>query len=149
MAQPIETSLLVVAAFTDRGGREYLPGDRALLQHRNVRLAALELPQHFVMEYETAEVDVEWLRKLDPRYEAEYEQAKRAREAEKAGRQQALRNELEEQEKRDPRDLARRFKRQEQEREQAKKTIREDAERHALERDLALANQRSGFHYDD
>ncbi len=67
----IETTLLVLEQFRDPSGTEWRPGDRAPLLRRAVRQAAFERPELFVMEYETAPLDLDWLRELDLRYEAE------------------------------------------------------------------------------
>jgi hypothetical protein len=92
MPERIETSLLVLEQFRDPGGREWRPGDRAPLRYRNVRLAATQRPELFVMEYETASVDMAWLAEIDAKYDAQFERAKRARD-ECSGR--ALREEFE------------------------------------------------------
>jgi hypothetical protein len=147
----IETTLLVVEAFKDRGGVEYRAGDRALLRHRNVRIAAKERPELFVMEYETAPVDQGWLRDLDAKYEQEYEQAKRARDEAEARRQRDLRAELEAQStsSRSQKDLERRFERQEKERAEQKKAVQEERDRQRLEAELATGDLRHGFHFTD
>lgn len=147
----IETTLLVVEGFKDRGGVEYRPGDRALLRNRNVRIAAKERPELFVMEYETAPVDQDWLQEVDRRYEAEYQQAKRGREEAEARRQRALRAELEAQStsSSSQKDLERRFERQEKERAEQKKAAQEEQERQRLEAELATGDLRHGFHFTD
>jgi hypothetical protein len=73
MPERVETSLLVVEGFRDASGAEWRSGDRAPLQRRSVRLAALERPDLFVMEYATESVDLDWLRALDAKYEASYQ----------------------------------------------------------------------------
>jgi len=147
----IETTLLVVEGFKDRGGVEYRPGDRALLRYRNVRLAAVERPELFVMEYETAPVDQDWLREVDARYEAEYQQAKRGREGAEARRQRALRDEFEAQgsSSSSQKTLERRFERQEKERAEQKKAVQEERDRQRLEAELATGALRHGFHFTD
>jgi hypothetical protein len=149
--QRIETSLLVVAPFKDASGVEWREGDRVPVHRRSVRLAALEHPELFVMEYATEPVDMAWLRRLDAERDAEFEQLKAAKGSAEARRQQALRKELEEQE-RGPslsqKDLERRFKKQEAERAEHEKKIREAREREKLEAEFALdSSLTSGFHY--
>jgi hypothetical protein len=147
----IETSLLVVESFTDQGGTEWRSGDRASLGYRNVRRAAREHPERFRMEFETLPVDLEWLAELDARYDADYQQAKRGREEAEARRQRAIREEFEAQghgPSRNQRELERRFKRQEAERAEHEKAVREDRERQRLEAELAL-DLRPGFHFND
>jgi hypothetical protein len=148
----IETSLLVLEQFSDPGGTEWRPGDRAPLRYRNVRLAARRRPELFVMEYETTPVDLDLLAELDRRYDAEYEEVKRGRAEAEARRQRALREELEAQDhapSRGQRDLERRFKQQEKERAEREKAVREDRERERLEKELAFGQGRSGFHFDE
>jgi hypothetical protein len=149
--QRIETTLLVVEPFKDRGGGEYRAGDRALLRHRNVRIAAQERPELFVMEYETAPVDQPWLRDLDGRYEAEYQQAKRGREEAEARRQRELCAELEAQSttSSSQKELERRFERQEKDRAEEKEAVQEERERQRLEAELAAGDLRHGFHFQD
>jgi hypothetical protein len=60
----------------------------------SVRIAPRDRPELFVMEYETAPVDQAWLAELDSRYDAEYEEAKAARDTAKARREKALRDDL-------------------------------------------------------
>jgi hypothetical protein len=147
----IESTLLVVEGFKDGSGFEYRSGDRAPLSRRSVRQAALANPELFVMEYETVPVDLPWLRDLDAERDAEFEQMKAARGTAEARREKALRKELEEQERGDPKDLVRRFERQEREREEHKKKLREARERQQLEAEFArdAAPLISGFHFDD
>jgi hypothetical protein len=146
----ITKTLLVVESFTDRGGTEWRPGDRAPLKYRNVRLAARERPELFVMEYETAPVDQDWLAELERHYDRDYEQVKRGREEAKARQKQALRDEYEAQghgPSHSQRELEKRFKQQEKERAEREKAVREDRERQKLEAELAF-DLRPGFHYD-
>jgi hypothetical protein len=104
----------------------------------------------FATEYATEPVDVAWLREVDARHEAEYKRAKRGLDAEKGKREQALREELQNQDRqRDPRDLERRFAKQEREREQRKQDAREERERQRIEARLAVGAGPSGFHYTD
>ena len=129
--------------FNDRSGAEWRPGDRAPLHSRAVRQFAMERPELFVMEYETAPVDQAWLRELDLRYEAEYERAKKRRDEREAGREKALHDELKAQDTPQP-ELERRYERQEQERAEWEK-VREERERQKLEGELAF-QRGSGFH---
>jgi hypothetical protein len=114
----IETSLLVVQGFKDANGFEYVEGDRAPVSSRSVRQAALANPELFVMEFETAPVDLELLRRLDAEHDADYERMKAAKGTAEARREQALRKELKEQQRGDPKDLERRYAKQEREREE-------------------------------
>jgi hypothetical protein len=140
--QRVESSLLVVAEFKDSGGADWRPGDRAPLARRAVRQAALERPDLFVMEYETADVDVDWLRELDASYTRQYEAIVKRREQEAEARERALRDELREQDRPDDRDLERRFKQQEAEKAERQKRARDKREREQIERELEL-----GFHH--
>jgi hypothetical protein len=145
MPQRIEDTLLVVAAFKDRG-TEYLPGDRVPLRHRRIRQLAAERPEWFRMEYGTEELDLEWLAGLEADFEQNYEAANRAREAEKARQERAVRDELKAQDAPQP-ELERRFKRQEQEDAERKRKAREERERDLLEKQVALTGHlRDGFH---
>jgi hypothetical protein len=54
MSDRTKSSLLVVVDFKHAGGFEWRAGDVAPLRHRNVRRAALEHPDWFAIEYETA-----------------------------------------------------------------------------------------------
>jgi hypothetical protein len=147
MAAPlrVEESLFVVEAFQDQGV-EYRPGDRAQIRHRSIRLLALENPEWFRIEFETAPIDLDWLRGLEERAEANYRAAKQAIEDRKAAGERALRDELKHQNESQPH-LEKRFKRQEAERDRYERERREQAERRALEADLVAANLGSGFHY--
>jgi hypothetical protein len=143
----IEMSLLVVEEFKDRSGTEWRPGDRAPLVRRAIRQAALENPQWFRVEFETLPLDpsAEWFCEIDARYEEQYQQVKRHRDGAEERRQRALREELEAQDHapgRGQRDLERRYKQQEREREESAKRAREDRERWQIENELQF---RSGF----
>jgi hypothetical protein len=147
MPQRIDTSLLVVAPFTDARGFEYREGDRAPLDRRSVRQAALQHPEWFVTEYSTEPVDLAWLRKLDAKHDIEFEQLKAAKGTREARRQRALREELKEQGRGDPKDLERRFEKQEKERAEREKKLREAREQ--LEAEFAQEEALlSGFHFD-
>jgi hypothetical protein len=130
--------LLVVEGFKDASGVEWREGDRAPLSRRSVRLVALAHPELFVMEYETASADLAWLREFDARNDAEFERQKARRGNPEARRQKALRKELEEQQRGDPKDLESRYKKQEAEREEHKKRLRAARERQQLEDEFAL-----------
>jgi hypothetical protein len=146
----IETSLLVVQGFKDANGFEYVEGDRAPVSSRSVRQAALANPELFVMEFETAPVDLELLRRLDAEHDADYERMKAAKGTAEARREQALRKELKEQQRGDPKDLERRYAKQEREREEHEKKIREAREREKLEAELEGGKALlSGFHFED
>jgi hypothetical protein len=138
----VEDSLLVVEEFTDSSGADWHRGDRAPLARRAVRQAALEHPERFVMEFETADVDEDWLRELDHTYTLRYEDVKRRREAEAENREKALRQELKEQDRPSDRDLERRFKQQETDKAERQKRARDKREREQIERELEL-----GFHH--
>jgi hypothetical protein len=89
MPERIEDTLLVVEPFKDRGV-EYLAGDRVPLRHRRIRQLAVKEPGWFRMEYETAELDLAWLAKLESDFEARYEEIKaRPRRGEGAPRARA------------------------------------------------------------
>ena len=140
----VESTVLVLEQFNDRSGTEWRPGDRAPLHSRAVRQVAMERPELFVMEYETAPVDLDWLRELDLRYEAEYQEAKKLRDEREAGREKALRDEMKAQDAPQP-ELERRYERQEKERAEWEKKAREERERQKLEGELAF-QRGSGFH---
>lgn len=144
----IEGSLLVVEGFKDAAGTEWRPGDRSSLYRHAVRQAALERPSLFVMEYETRPVDLEWLAELDQEYGQQYQQLKRTHDEAEAARNRALREEFKEQERPDPKDLERRYKKQEAEREERRKQAGEEHERQGIENELAYRH-RSGYHFDD
>lgn len=151
MPQLITESLVVLEAFTDHGGTEWRPRDRASLKYRHVRRAAGERPELFAMEFETQPVHQEWLAELDRRYDADYEQAKRGREEAKARQKQALNDEYEAQghgPSHSQKELEKRFKQQEKKRAQREKAVREDRERQKLEAELVFFDLRPGFHYD-
>jgi hypothetical protein len=146
----IESSLLVVEAFRDSSGFEWKPGDRALLRNRHVREAALTNPSWFRIEFETADVDLDWLREVGEKYEAEYEQAKRRRDERKAREKRALQEELkaakEAQDSPEQKRLERALERQEKEKEEAGKRLREEHERRVIENELAYFGGQ-GFHH--
>jgi hypothetical protein len=143
----ITETLLVTAPFKDRG-TDYVPGDRVPVRHRRIRQIARENPQWFRMEFETAEIDLELLAKLDAEFESKYRTMKQAREEEKIRRKRALRRELEEQDIPDH-ELEKRFAAQEREREKGEREMKEEREREKVERDIAIAGDqhRSGFHF--
>lgn len=149
MPRRIETSLLVVESFRDSSGFEWKAGDRALLRNRHVREAALANPSWLAIEFETAPVDLDWLRELDARYEAEYEQAKRRRGERKEREKRALVEELkadkEAQDSPEQKRLERALERQEREKEEAGKRLQEEHERRMIENELAYFGGQ-GFH---
>ena len=104
----------------------------------------MERPELFVMEYETAPVDLDWLRELDQRYEAEFQQAKKKRDEREAECEKALREEMKAQDAPQP-ELERRYEKQEKERAEREKKAREERERQKLEGELAF-QRGSGFH---
>lgn len=149
----VENSLLVVEPFTDQAGSEWQPGDHAPLARHAVREAAEANPSWFRVEFETLEFDPAepWFRDIVADHEQRYAALRRERGTAKEREQAALRAELKAQEKGGPRDLERRYKRQEKEREERKKRAGEERERRQLENELELQGSgfiRSGFHYD-
>jgi hypothetical protein len=148
MPERIGTSLLVLQPFKSPDGFEWREGDRAPLHQRTVRRAALEHPDWFAVEFETAPVDLDWLRELDAKYEADLDALKRRRGEQKAREERALREEYETQDKPDSeqRRLERAYEKQEQEREREKQRLSEERERQGLERELAFG--RGGYHFD-
>lgn len=147
MPELVTETLLVVERFSDRG-TDYVPGDRVPVRHRRIRQVARENPQWFRMEYETAEIDPDWLAKLDAEFESKYRTMKQAREEEKIRRKRVLRRELEEQGIPDH-ELERRFAKQEAEREKREREMKKEREREKVERDIAIVGDqyRSGFHF--
>jgi hypothetical protein len=143
LPERVEETLLVVVPFTDRG-TEFRPGDRVPIRHRRMRQVAAKHPEFFRMEYETEELDLQWLADLEVGFERKYEAAVHAREEEKARRKRALRQELETQDIPDH-ELERRFKRQEAERKEREQEAKEEREREAVERNIALTG--GGFHF--
>jgi hypothetical protein len=93
MPAMIETSLLVVQPFKDTDGFEWREGDRVPLHQRTVRRAALAHPEWFACDFETVDVDPDWLREIDTKYEAELDALKRRRKERKAAEERALREE--------------------------------------------------------
>jgi hypothetical protein len=146
----IESSLLVVEAFRDSSGFEWKAGDRALLRNRHVREAALANPSWFRIEFETADVDLAWLRELDAGYEAEFIEAKRRRDERKAREKRAVQEELkaakEAQDSAEQKRLKRALEQQEREKEEAVKRLQEERERRAIETELAYFGGQ-GFHH--
>ena len=145
----VESSLLVTVPFTDARGREYLPGDRAALGSRSVRLEAAAHPEHFIVEFETVPFDpsADWFRDIEALHEQRYREERALRDGAEERREQALRDELAEQERGQP-ELERRFEQQEQEREQRRQRARDQQEREQIENDLELQGLKSGFHVD-
>ena len=96
MPARVESSLLVVEAFTDATGTEWQPGDRVPLARRAVREAALNNPARFVVEFGTESFDpsADWFQEIDARYEERYAELKQHRDGAEERRQQALRDEL-------------------------------------------------------
>ena len=144
----IEETLLVLEAFNDpRSGFEYRRGDRVQLRHRSVRETALTHPDWFAVEYPPEPVDVDWLREVDERFEAEFDVAMQARSKQKEQKERALRHELEHQDEPQP-DLERRFKKQEKEDQRWRKERREQREREQVEAQPSdAARTESGFLY--
>jgi hypothetical protein len=124
MPQRIEDSLLIVERFKS-DGVEYQPGDRVPVRHRAIRRIAAQNPQFFRMEFETAELDLEWLAGIEAGSEARYEAVKRHRAGEKDRQERALRDELKEQNRSQP-DLERRFEKQEADKRRREKEAQEE-----------------------
>ncbi len=143
----VESSLLVVEHFKDAGGFEWKPGDRASLARRDVREAARNHPELFMVEYETAPLDpqAEWFLAVVETYEARYAEAKRLRDGAEERHRKELREELKQQEKSQP-DLERRWTEQEREREERAEKTREAFERERIERELEVGLGPPGFH---
>jgi hypothetical protein len=150
MPERIETTLLVVEEFKDASGMEWRAGDRAPLSRRAVRLAALERPELFAVEFGTEPVDVERIRELHDGYEAAFRQAKRAQDERQ---KQAQREELEDQKAadRDSAKLEGRYAKQERERAKREAEAREERERVALEAGIGplTTSGRSGFNFEE
>jgi hypothetical protein len=145
--QRIEDTLLVIEGFKF-DGLEYRAGDRVPVQHRSIRRLAAEHPGWFCMEYETTDIDLEWLARVEAEYEATYQDSKRFRDGAKERQERALREELKEQDRRQPA-LERRFAEQQAADEKRKREVREERERRQIEQELALADMHTGFHFDD
>jgi hypothetical protein len=142
----VEESVLVTVDFTDAAGTEWRAGDRASLRHRAVREAVKREPSWFRQEFETVEVDLDLIHRLDEQFEAEFERVKRERAEVGKRRERALRDELAEQERGQP-ELEKRWAQQEKERAGREKRMREDRERQGIEAELARRDFRSGFHW--
>ena len=147
MPDRIESSLLVVEDFRDSSGFEWRVGDRASLARSAVRRAAREQPELFRVEWGTELLDpeAEWFREVEARYEARYAEAKRQRDGAEQRRQQAIREELKEQQKGQP-ELERRYREQEREREKRAQRAREAFERERIERELEHSLGPPGIH---
>jgi hypothetical protein len=132
--QRIEDTLLVVQPFRAGDGKEYLPCDRHSMHTHRLRSIALQNPELFVMEYETAPVDMTWLTDLDRQYDEQYAEFKHVQGTKKERQEKALRAEFEAQNRDEPsqRELERRYKRQEAEREKRLEQVREAQEREAM-----------------
>lgn len=145
----VESSLLVTVPFTDARGREYRPCDRVSLGSRSIRQEASAHPGHFVVEHETMPFDpaADWFRDIEEMHEQCYREAKAHRDSAEERREQALRDELADQERGQP-ELERRFEEQEREREERRKRAREQQEREQIENDLELSRLQTGFHTD-
>jgi hypothetical protein len=137
MPERVETSLLVVEDFTDANGFEWRAGDRAPLARSGVRRAATERPGLFRVEWGTEPLNPAepWFEEVVHHYEALYMEAKRQRDGAEQRRQQAIREELKEQERGQP-ELERRYREQEREREKRAQRAREAFERERIEREL-------------
>jgi hypothetical protein len=139
--------VLVIVDCKDASGTEWKAGDRASLRHRAVREAVKAQPDWFVQEFETVPIDLDLIHRLDEQFEANYQEAKTARDGAEARRQRALRAELAEQERGQP-ELERRFKQQEKERAEREKRALEERERQQIESALASGDRRRvGFHW--
>jgi hypothetical protein len=147
MPERVESSLLVCEDFKDATGFEWRPGDRAPLARRAVRRAAIERPQLFRVEWGTEPLNPAepWFEEVVQHYEARYAEAKRQRDEAEQRRQQAIREELKQQEKGQP-ELERRFKKQEREREERAQRAREAFERERIERELEHSLGPPGIH---
>jgi hypothetical protein len=143
----VEESVLVIVDCKDASGTEWKAGDRASLRRRAVREAVKAQPSWFAMEYETTDVDLDLIRRLDEQFEADFERVKRERAETGKRREKALRAELAEQERGQP-DLERRYAKQEKERAEREKRALEERERQQIESALASGDRRRvGFHW--
>jgi hypothetical protein len=142
----VEESVLVLVDFKDSTGTEWRAGDRASLRHRAVREAVKREPAWFSMEYETADVDLDLIHRLDEQFEAEFKRVKLERAEAGKRRERALCDELAEQERGQP-DLERRYAAQERAREERRRKARDERERQQIESALASRDRRRvGFH---
>ena len=141
MPTRIEATLLVVGGFRDTSGFEWRAGDRAPLSHGAVRQAALANPDLFAIEYETAPVDVDWVRQVDQEHERRYQAEVRRRDQVKTDTQRALQAELAEQDGSAQKELERRYQRQERERTELEEERRKELERRQIEEQLALGRR--------
>jgi hypothetical protein len=145
--------LLVVEGFRDSAGMEWRPGDRAPLARRAVREAAARNPDWFMVEFSTEPLDpaADWFRELAAQHERRYEELKLLREGAEERRQQALREEMAQQNIPQP-ELERRFKQQEKERAEQQERMLEQRQRDQIERsvevELGVELARPGFHRD-
>jgi hypothetical protein len=142
MPELVTDTLLVIENFK-HDGVEYRVGDRVPTRHRAIRRIAALRPQFFAQEYASEPLDLDWLASIEAEAEERYEAVKRLHGAEKAQRERALRQELEDQ-KRPQKDLERRFEEQEKERKRREQQVRDEREREALESQVPLT---SGFNY--
>jgi hypothetical protein len=142
----VEESVLVIVDFTDAAGTEWRAGDRASLRRRAVREAVKREPSRFLQEFETVDVDLDLIHRLDEEFEAEFQRVKRHRDGEGKRREHALRAELAEQERGQP-DLERRYAAQERAREERKRKARDERERQQIEHELVRGDQRVGYHW--
>ena len=140
MPERIEETLLVVERFK-HGGMDYERGDKLPVRHRWVRRVAREHPDWFRMEYAPEDVDVRWLDSIEDDSEERYQAVLRAREAERARQERALREELKEQGRAQP-ELERAYKRQEDEKRKREEKAREERKREETERMIEL---RTGY----
>lgn len=141
----VESSVLVLEELVDPSGMTWKPGDRAPLARRAVREAVRERPELFVMEFETAPVDLDLLASLDEQFEERYAEIKRHRDGAEERRQKALREEMRAQDTPQP-ELERRFKEQERESEERAKRRREAGEREQIEHEIELGLLQ-GYHF--
>ena len=141
MPEKITDTLLVVEPFTT-AGVEYFVGDHVPTRHRAIRRVAAAHPDWFRMEYETAELDLEWLAAIEAEAEGRYQHAKRLKEAQKGQRERALREELKAQDQPQP-DLERRYRQQQEEQRKHEQLAREERERELIESQAAPLT--SGF----
>ncbi len=140
MPQLVQDTLLVVVPFKDATGFEYRAGDRASLRLGSVRQAALANPQWFAMEHAPVPVDVEWLRDLHERAEAQYATAAKERTARRE-REPGEELKVSDQARQSSDRLEHRYQQQEADRKRRQQELREQKERQRVEAVIG----RSGF----
>lgn len=137
MPELITETVLVFEPFK-HGDMDYQRGDRLPIRHRWVRRVAREHPDWFRMEYAPEDVDLGLLDSLEVEAEERYQAVLRAREAEKARRERALKAEFAEQNRAQP-ELERRLAKQEAEQRKQEEKAREERKREEIERNIELA----------